>query len=96
VALKNLEIIEREKLCENAEKMGNRLHHALVAAFATIRTLEIPEAARGFGGGGICRGSGDEEEFRRPQDRSSLTGGDDEAWRREPDAPNCGRPSSAG
>ena len=34
VALKNLDIIEREQLCSNAEKMGNRLHRALLAAFA--------------------------------------------------------------
>lgn len=34
VALKNLDIIDREQLCANAEKMGNRLHDALVAAFA--------------------------------------------------------------
>lgn len=34
VALKNLEIIEREQLCLNAEKMGNRLHEALAAAFS--------------------------------------------------------------
>jgi adenosylmethionine-8-amino-7-oxononanoate aminotransferase len=29
VALKNIEIIEREGLCQNAEKMGERLHDAL-------------------------------------------------------------------
>ena len=34
VALKNLEIIEREHLCENAEKMGQRLHAALIATFS--------------------------------------------------------------
>ena len=33
VALKNLEIIEREQLCANAEKMGKRLHAGLKAAF---------------------------------------------------------------
>jgi putrescine aminotransferase len=33
VALKNLDIIEREQLCANSEKMGNRLHQALLAAF---------------------------------------------------------------
>jgi adenosylmethionine-8-amino-7-oxononanoate aminotransferase len=33
VALKNLEIIEREDLCGRAAKMGERLHTALVAAF---------------------------------------------------------------
>lgn len=34
VALKNIEIIERERLCENAERMGVRLHDALRSAFA--------------------------------------------------------------
>lgn len=33
VALKNLEILEREGLCENARKMGERLHAGLRAAF---------------------------------------------------------------
>jgi len=33
VALKNFEIIERERLCNNAEKMGDRLHAGLIAAF---------------------------------------------------------------
>ena len=33
VALKNIEIIERERLCENAARMGERLHAALLAAF---------------------------------------------------------------
>lgn len=33
VGLKNLEIIENERLCANAEKMGTRLHEALTAAF---------------------------------------------------------------
>ena len=35
VALKNLEIIEREGLCSNAEKMGKRLHAALQSAFGS-------------------------------------------------------------
>ena len=34
VALKNIEIMERERLWENAAKMGDRLHHALQEAFA--------------------------------------------------------------
>ena len=34
VALKNLDIIESEHLCANAEHMGNRLHAALTAAFS--------------------------------------------------------------
>ena len=33
VALKNIEIIEGEQLCENAARMGDRLHAALLAAF---------------------------------------------------------------
>jgi adenosylmethionine-8-amino-7-oxononanoate aminotransferase len=33
VALNNIEIIERERLCENAEKMGERLHAGLLSAF---------------------------------------------------------------
>jgi adenosylmethionine-8-amino-7-oxononanoate aminotransferase len=33
VALQNIEIILRERLCENAEKMGDRLHANLMAAF---------------------------------------------------------------
>jgi putrescine aminotransferase len=34
VGLKNIEIIERERLCENAAKMGERLHAGLLAAFS--------------------------------------------------------------
>ena len=34
VALKNIEIIEREGLCENAERMGNRLYSALTSTFS--------------------------------------------------------------
>ena len=33
VALKNIEIMERERLCENAEKMGERLYAGLMTAF---------------------------------------------------------------
>ena len=33
VALKNIEIMQREGLCENAEKMGERLHAGLTSAF---------------------------------------------------------------
>jgi adenosylmethionine-8-amino-7-oxononanoate aminotransferase len=33
VALMNIEIIQREGLCENAERMGNRLHGGLLEAF---------------------------------------------------------------
>lgn len=35
VALKNLEIIERERLCENSASMGARLHERLLSVFAT-------------------------------------------------------------
>jgi putrescine---pyruvate transaminase len=35
VALKNIEILEREGLCENARKMGERLHAGLRAAFGS-------------------------------------------------------------
>lgn len=34
VALKNIEIMQREKLCENAAIMGGHLHRALAAAFS--------------------------------------------------------------
>jgi adenosylmethionine-8-amino-7-oxononanoate aminotransferase len=34
LALKNIEIIEREGLCENSRKMGNRLHDGLKSAFS--------------------------------------------------------------
>ena len=33
VALKNIEIIQRERLCENSANMGGRLHAGLLAAF---------------------------------------------------------------
>jgi adenosylmethionine-8-amino-7-oxononanoate aminotransferase len=48
VALKNVEIIERERLCENAEKMGNRLYSGLKAAFG-----EHPNAGDIRGGKGL-------------------------------------------
>src|SRR5207244_3881373 len=35
VALKNLDIMERERLWENAAKMGTRLHEGLKSAFGT-------------------------------------------------------------
>ncbi len=34
VGLKNIEIIERERLCENSAKMGERLHTSLLEAFS--------------------------------------------------------------
>lgn len=48
VALKNLEILERERLCENAAKMGQRLHAALLAAFG-----DHPNAGDIRGGKGL-------------------------------------------
>ena len=48
VALKNIEIIERERLCENAEKMGERLHAGLMAAFS-----DHPNAGDIRGGKGL-------------------------------------------
>jgi adenosylmethionine-8-amino-7-oxononanoate aminotransferase len=33
LALRNIQIIEQERLCENAAKMGEQLHRALLAAF---------------------------------------------------------------
>jgi adenosylmethionine-8-amino-7-oxononanoate aminotransferase len=35
VALKNIDIIDRERLSENAEKMGARLHSGLLSAFSS-------------------------------------------------------------
>src|SRR5439155_21397657 len=48
VALKNIAIIEREGLCENAEKMGERLNGALLSAFG-----EHPNAGEVRGGKGL-------------------------------------------
>jgi putrescine aminotransferase len=48
VALKNIEIIERERLCENAEKMGERLHANLMSAFG-----DHPNAGDIRGGKGL-------------------------------------------
>jgi putrescine aminotransferase len=48
VALKNLEIIEDEHLCANAERMGKRLHTALTAAFS-----DHPNAGDIRGGKGL-------------------------------------------
>lgn len=48
VALKNIEIIERERLCENAKKMGDRLHAGLIAAFG-----DHPNAGDIRGGKGL-------------------------------------------
>jgi putrescine aminotransferase len=48
VALKNLEIIESEGLCANAELMGKRLHAALTAAFS-----DHPNAGDIRGGKGL-------------------------------------------
>jgi len=48
VALKNLEILERERLLENAEKMGGRLHAGLQSAFG-----DHPHAGDIRGGKGL-------------------------------------------
>ena len=48
VALKNLDIIEREQLCANSEKMGNRLYEGLLAAFG-----DHPNAGDIRGGKGL-------------------------------------------
>ncbi len=48
VGLKNIEIMQRERLCENAEKMGNRLHAALLATFG-----DHPNAGDIRGGKGL-------------------------------------------
>jgi adenosylmethionine-8-amino-7-oxononanoate aminotransferase len=48
VALKNIEIIEREGLCANAEKMGARLYANLMAAFG-----DHPNAGDIRGGKGL-------------------------------------------
>ncbi|HLJ46164.1 MAG TPA: aspartate aminotransferase family protein [Bryobacteraceae bacterium] len=48
VALKNLDIMEQENLCANAEAMGRRLHEALVDAFG-----EHPHAGDIRGGKGL-------------------------------------------
>lgn len=48
VALKNIEIIKREGLCENAERMGKRLHLGLLAAFS-----DCPYAGEIRGGKGL-------------------------------------------
>lgn len=48
VALKNIEIIERERLCENAERMGKRLHEGLQSTFS-----DCPNAGEIRGGKGL-------------------------------------------
>jgi putrescine---pyruvate transaminase len=48
VALKNIEIMQRERLWENAAKMGERLHSALAAAFG-----DHPNAGDVRGGKGL-------------------------------------------
>ena len=48
LALKNIEIIEREGLCENSEKMGKRLHAGLESAFS-----DCPNAGEIRGGKGL-------------------------------------------
>ena len=51
VALKNLDIMERERLCENSAKMGQRLYGALQSAFG-----DHPHAGEVRGGKGLLDG----------------------------------------
>jgi adenosylmethionine-8-amino-7-oxononanoate aminotransferase len=48
VALKNIEVIERERLCENAERMGARLYSGLLSLFG-----DHPNAGDVRGGKGL-------------------------------------------
>jgi putrescine aminotransferase len=48
VALKNLEIIEREGLCSNAERMGKRLYEGLVSAFADCSAVGEVRGGKGL------------------------------------------------
>jgi putrescine aminotransferase len=66
VALKNIEIIEREGLCENAEKMGSRLHANLQAAFG-----DHPNAGDIRGGKGLLAAV---EFVEDPQAKKNLAG----------------------
>lgn len=51
VALKNIEIMERERLCENSKKMGERLHAGLVSALG-----DHPNVGDIRGGKGLLAG----------------------------------------
>jgi putrescine---pyruvate transaminase len=48
VALKNIEIIQREHVCENAEKMGERLYTGLLAAFGNHPKAGDIRGGKGF------------------------------------------------
>ena len=48
VALKNIEIIERERLCENAEKMGRHLHATLRSSFDNHPNVGEVRAGKGL------------------------------------------------
>jgi adenosylmethionine-8-amino-7-oxononanoate aminotransferase len=48
VAMMNIQIMERERLAENATKMGHRLHAALVAAFVGHRRVGDVRGARDY------------------------------------------------
>jgi adenosylmethionine-8-amino-7-oxononanoate aminotransferase len=48
VASKNIEIMQREKLAENAAKMGQRLHAALVAAFGDHQNVGDIRGGKGL------------------------------------------------
>ena len=71
VALKNIEIIEREGLCENAARMGERLRTALLAAFGEHPHVgRHPGWQRASGGGRVRRGPVNKEELRQATKRS--------------------------
>jgi adenosylmethionine-8-amino-7-oxononanoate aminotransferase len=48
VALKNIEIMERERLSENAANMGRRLHHGLTSAFDGHRNVGDIRGGKGL------------------------------------------------
>ena len=98
VALKNIEIMQRERLWENAAAMGERLQAGLTEAFGDQpNTGDIREREGAARGGGVRRGPGDQEELReRSEVRTEPQGGDDEARRDHADAPRGRRRSRAG
>ena len=96
VALKNLDIIEQEHLCANAETDGQA-----APCCAENRFRRSPERGRysrregPAGSGGVRRRSGNKEKLRRrSEDRAALTIRDDEA-RRGYQNPIRGWPSSS-
>ena len=94
VALKNLEIMQREQLWENAAKMGERLHTGPRGSLRRSperwrrQRRQRPLAAVEF----VEDRATKEELRRRPEDRPAPSGRDDEARRRHADAPRGRRP----